>query len=193
MNISVRHNNIHAKNTVWLFYFEDRRRWSFRRPRVTFCNTHYAFPIRQKWANKDAHFYFTFIWIVYFWIETHEGLIMSYTVPTAVVIRVRCDRDNLTSTDDLWNTVTERPFLRSVISRSRFNFYRKVIRVDNYRCRAQRQLEDKLAAFREVWNSFVQNLTKYYILQSVLTVDEQLIGVEYPGGLTCLRSQKSVV
>lgn len=94
----------------------------------------------------------------------------------ALVLRAGCDRDNLTSLDDLWSSIEGRPFYKSVMSRSRFKFFLRVIRFDNYRTRMDRQRDDKLAAFSEVWNAFGQNLTKHYIPKAVLTVDEQLVG-----------------
>ena len=93
-----------------------------------------------------------------------------------VLIRLGSDRDNFTSLDDIWSVQNGRPFYRAVISRDRFKTFLNVLRFDNYRTRAQRLPNDRLAAISEIWNAFIQGLRRVYIPGFVLTVDEQLLG-----------------
>ena len=62
---------------------------------------------------------------------------------------------------------------------NRFKFLLRYMRFDNYRNRSARQGSDRLAAIREVWETFNSNLRNIYIPNEALTVDEQL--VEYRG------------
>ena len=53
------------------------------------------------------------------------------------------------------------------------------MRFGNYRNRPGRQADDRLAAIREVWSIFNDNLRNIYVPNEAFTVDEQL--VEYCG------------
>ena len=59
---------------------------------------------------------------------------------------------------------------------NRFKFLLRCMRFDNYRNRPVRQRNDKLAAIREVWETFNSNLCNIYIPNEALTVDEELVG-----------------
>ena len=50
------------------------------------------------------------------------------------------------------------------------------MRFDNYRNLPGRQADDRLAAIREVWSIFINNLRNIYVPNKTLTVDEQLVG-----------------
>ena len=50
------------------------------------------------------------------------------------------------------------------------------MRFDNYPNRPTRQGNDRLAAIRQVWETFNSNLGNIYIPNEALTVDEQLVG-----------------
>ena len=47
---------------------------------------------------------------------------------------------------------------------------------NNYRNRPGRQTDDRLAAIREVWSIFNDNLRNIYVPNKTLTVDKQLVG-----------------
>lgn len=93
-----------------------------------------------------------------------------------ILISAGVDRDNFTAIEDLWNPVDSRPFYRIVMSYQRFKFFLRAVRFDNFRDRATRLSQDKLAAIRDFWNEFVTNLRRFYIPEDVVTVDEQLVG-----------------
>lgn len=93
-----------------------------------------------------------------------------------ILLRAASDRDNFTELDELWTVINGKPFYRAVLSKSRFKFFLRSIRFDNYRTREMRKLNDRLAAISEVWDTFVSNLRRVYIPGATLTVDEQLLG-----------------
>ena len=102
----------------------------------------------------------------------------SYEVEAglAIMIRAGLDRDNFTDLLRLWDPVDSRPFYRVTMALNRFKFLLRCMRFDNYRNRPARQGNDRLAAIREVWETFNSNLPNIYIPNEALTVDEQLVG-----------------
>ena len=93
-----------------------------------------------------------------------------------ITIRAGSDRDNFTAVDDLWQKNDSRPFSRATMSLHRFKFFLRCVRFDNFRSRAERQQSDVLAAIREFWDIFSTSLLRFYVPDSVLTIDEQLVG-----------------
>ena len=57
-----------------------------------------------------------------------------------------------------------------------FKFLLRCMRFYNYRSRPARQRTDRLAAIREEWEMFNNNLRNIYVPNEALTVDEQLVG-----------------
>jgi hypothetical protein len=94
----------------------------------------------------------------------------------AIILRAGLDRDNFTSLQRLWDRTDSRPFYRIVMGLQRFKFLLRCMRFDNFRNRQVRQATDRLAAVREVWTMFNDNLRNVYVPQEALTVDEQLVG-----------------
>ena len=80
------------------------------------------------------------------------------------------------SYDQLWAEDVGRPFLRASMSLSRFKVIMKFLRFDNPQDRAQRRHRDRLAAFRDVWEMFIQKCRTCYNPSTECTVDEQLVG-----------------
>ena len=93
-----------------------------------------------------------------------------------IVIRAGADRDNFTALDDLWDTIDGRPFYKATTALQRFKFFLRSVRFDNYRTRATRLANDRMAAISELWTPFLQNLRAHYVPKACLTVDEQLLG-----------------
>ena len=58
----------------------------------------------------------------------------------------------------------------------RFKFFLRTVRFDNFRERGFRLQENRLAAISELWDQLDNRQQKYYILDNVFTVDEQLVG-----------------
>lgn len=76
--------------------------------------------------------------------------------------------------DELYR-LDNRPFYRAAMSLQRVQQLLRFLRFDNYQTRAERLKEDKLAAFRDVWNMFLANIKGPYKPSSFLTIDEQLV------------------
>ncbi|KAK7877722.1 hypothetical protein WMY93_030536 [Mugilogobius chulae] len=75
----------------------------------------------------------------------------------------------------LWDAQGGRSIFRATMSLKRFYAISSVIRFDDRETRAARRATDRLAAIREVWDSFVQRLPLLYTPGSDVTVDEQLV------------------
>lgn len=75
----------------------------------------------------------------------------------------------------LWSEREGRPVFTSTMARNRFTDVLKYLRFDDKGTRVERQQSDKLAAFRDIWTMFTEQLPKYYIPGSDLCVDEQLV------------------
>ena len=69
------------------------------------------------------------------------------------------------------------------------------MRFGNYRNRPGRQADDRLAAIREVWSIFNDNLRNIYVPNKAFTVDEQLVGYcgKIPGKTYTSPNQESMV
>ena len=78
---------------------------------------------------------------------------------------------------EMWTTdeVIRRSIFTASIARNRFAHILQFIRFDDKSTRAQRKENDKLAAFREIWNAFVENCKKLYEPFEEVTADEQLV------------------
>ena len=93
-----------------------------------------------------------------------------------IIIRAGSDRDNLSSLKSLFDPKDSRPFFRCAMSYNRFKLFLRYASIDNRSTRRQRQVDDKMAAVRDLWNLFQRNLLKYYVPSENLTIDEQLYG-----------------
>jgi len=65
---------------------------------------------------------------------------------------------------ELWSRHSGRPIFLATMSVKRFKMLLCFCRFDNKATREQRRATDKLAAFRDVWDMFVAQLKKNYIL-----------------------------
>ena len=75
----------------------------------------------------------------------------------------------------LWSENKGRPIFTATMSRNRFTSILKFLRFDNRATRQERQPDDKLAPFRDLWSLFQVQLPKFYIPCLDLCVDEQLV------------------
>ena len=94
----------------------------------------------------------------------------------AIMIRAGLDRDNFIVLHRLWDTIDSIPFYRVTMRLNRLKFLLRCMRFDNNRNRPARQRNDRLAAIREVWETFNRNVGNIYIPNEAFTVDEQLVG-----------------
>ena len=69
----------------------------------------------------------------------------------------------------------ESPIFKATMSRDRFEKIISWLRFDDKTTREERRKTDKLAAIREIWSDFQDNLKLCYIPGSYITIDEQLL------------------
>jgi len=69
-----------------------------------------------------------------------------------------------------------------------------VIRVDEKATRTERRLEDKMVAYREIWDKFVGLCKPLYLVGSAVCIDEQLLHSEEDAdsGNICQKKQASM-
>lgn len=84
-------------------------------------------------------------------------------------------KSNHESLSSLWSENEGRPMFTATMSRNRFTSILKFLRFDNRATRQERQVDDKLAPFRDFCNLFQAQLPKFYIPGPDLCVDEQLV------------------
>lgn len=79
------------------------------------------------------------------------------------------------SIDDIWITDgTGLDFCRAVISKQRFQFLLRVLRFDDIHTRIERNVTDKLAPIRWLYEAFIKNCEQYYRNNEHVTIDEML-------------------
>lgn len=76
---------------------------------------------------------------------------------------------------ELWNDARGRPIFRATMSLKYFKLLNSCIRFDDKEDRLERRQRDKLAAFRNVFEKWNNNLRIMYVPGDCVTVDEQLI------------------
>ena len=64
---------------------------------------------------------------------------------------------------------------KAKMSKTRFRDLLKYMQFGNRTTKTERQANNKLDAFRDLWTMFVAHLPKYYIPGTDLCVDEQLV------------------
>ena len=81
----------------------------------------------------------------------------------------------LESLDEMWSPKTGRAIFIATMPLKRFKSIMRYLRFDNKTTRAERLVNDKLAAIRDIWDMFIAQLQLPYIPGTDMTVDEQLI------------------
>ncbi len=79
------------------------------------------------------------------------------------------------ATASLWDAESGRAMFRAAMPLKTFHLYSRLLRFDDRETRAARQVTDKLAAVREVWDAWVERLPLLYVPGPEITVDEQLV------------------
>ena len=82
-----------------------------------------------------------------------------------------------------WNLDTRKLFLdqkqnptyKAAFGINRFENIRRHLQFDDKRTRAERQKQDKLAAFSYIWGLFIKNCKTQFFLGPYTTIDEQLV------------------
>lgn len=86
------------------------------------------------------------------------------------------NRSNRQNLNDLWRTDgTGVEIFRTTMSLQRFYFLQNCLRFDDKNTRDQRKKTDNLAAIRDIFDNFVENIQKHYVPSENLTIDEMLL------------------
>lgn len=94
------------------------------------------------------------------------------------------------STLSLWSEKSGRSIFRATMSHKRFHQISRTLRFDDKLTRPRRR-DDKLAAFRKVWDMWMHRLPMLFSPDRDICMDEQLV----PGaasGSTCQKSQPNM-
>ncbi|KAK3802493.1 hypothetical protein RRG08_043324 [Elysia crispata] len=75
----------------------------------------------------------------------------------------------------LFRPVDGNSLVRATFEMHRFSNLLNHLRLVDNATRTERRLRDLLASIRDVWNSFHDNMAKYYVPSQNITVDEQLV------------------
>lgn len=80
------------------------------------------------------------------------------------------------SLDSMWSETFGRPILRATMPLNRYRAFLSCCRFDDKITRVERQLTDKLAAIRELFDIFVSKCNSLYTPSPYVCVDETLVG-----------------
>lgn len=79
------------------------------------------------------------------------------------------------NTEDMWNSDRSRiDLFWLTMYLQRFRLLMRVVRTDDNNAREKRRQYEKLAGIRDIFDSFVQNCQKHYIISEYATIDEKL-------------------
>ncbi|XP_045763663.1 piggyBac transposable element-derived protein 4-like [Maniola jurtina] len=102
--------------------------------------------------------------------ETEIWALIGILTLTAVM------KDNHLSAGELFNASFSGSRYVSVMSRERFEFLLRSLRMDDKSLRATHRQEDAFIPIRKIWEIFINQCRLNYIPGTHLTVDEQLLG-----------------
>lgn len=85
-------------------------------------------------------------------------------------------KDSKRNLEELWSTDLGFSIYRATMSLPRFRFISTCLRFDDKATRQERIRDDRLAAIRYLWDTFVERCRAYYTPFQHCTIDEQLLG-----------------
>ncbi|KAJ8384204.1 hypothetical protein AAFF_G00207520 [Aldrovandia affinis] len=106
------------------------------------------------------------------WRELDRADLQAYM---GLLILAGVYRSNHEAVPSLWDAESGRPIFRATMTLKEFNLLSAVIRFDNRDTRPSRRKKDKLAAIRNVWDSWVERLPLMYNPGREVTVDERFV------------------
>ena len=79
------------------------------------------------------------------------------------------------------------------MGKNRLRFLLSMMRLDNKATRAKPRLNDELAAFRKIWDMFIETCNSMYLVGGSVCIDEKLLpfGGRCAFCSTCLNNQAS--
>jgi hypothetical protein len=106
------------------------------------------------------------------WIEITEVELKAYV---GLLLLAGVYRSAAEATEELWHTTDGRKIFRAVMSNRRFMNISTVLRFDDKETRSVRRRNDRLAPIRDVFDLWVETLSKSFVPYSNVTIDEQLV------------------
>ncbi|KAK3894878.1 hypothetical protein Pcinc_001374 [Petrolisthes cinctipes] len=92
-----------------------------------------------------------------------------------VLIMSGVRRDNRISSEEMFSSDAGAGLYRAGMSERRFSYLLRCLRFDDAITRNERKKTDRLAAIRDVWDTFLSNCKNCYIPGADITIDEQLL------------------
>lgn len=93
-----------------------------------------------------------------------------------ILIQSGAKKDRKLTTEEMWSSQHGCPLYRAAMSEKRYLFITRCLRFDDRTTRQDREREDRLAAIKDLWESFLGNCQASYVPGDRVTVDEQLLG-----------------
>lgn len=108
------------------------------------------------------------------WLDVDPVEIRAFFGVLLIAGALRCRKESIS---EMWTTDEKirRAVFTAAMPRDRFVHILQFIRFDDKSTRDQRKANDKLAAIRDVWDSFVENCKKLFEPFEDITIDEQLV------------------
>ncbi|CAK1598285.1 unnamed protein product [Parnassius mnemosyne] len=141
--------------------------WSLFCPEnmISIILTHTNLQIRERNASREN--------LPHFMIELEMSELKAFIGLLYIAGFYRSGRQN---TADLWaSDGTGVEIFRLTMSRQRCHFIQSCLRFDDKSTREERKLLDNLAPIREIFELFVENCKKSYVLGEYVTIDEMLL------------------
>ncbi|KAK7156026.1 hypothetical protein R3I94_006179 [Phoxinus phoxinus] len=107
------------------------------------------------------------------WINVDATEVEAYL---GVLILAGVYKSRNESTRSLWDDHTGRPIFRATMPHRNFQKFSSNVRFDNRLTRPGRYRDDKLAAFRSIWDKWLYRLPLLFNPGVDVCVDEQLVG-----------------
>ena len=109
-----------------------------------------------------------------YYLRDFDMLELKACVGMLIMTGVMCSKRE--SLDGMWSNTLGRPVLRACMPLHRFREFLGCARFDDKGTRQERQATDKLAAIRELFDSFVDKCQALYTPSPYVCIDETLVG-----------------
>ncbi|XP_066970870.1 uncharacterized protein [Macrobrachium rosenbergii] len=92
-----------------------------------------------------------------------------------ILVQSGAKRDNKITSQEMWSPQHGCPLYRAAMNEKRFCFLVRALRFDDETTREERNKEDKMAAFWDIWEKFNDHCRANYVPSKNITIDEQLL------------------
>jgi len=118
---------------------------------------------RDKKQGHDLHY-----------LRDFDMLELKACVGTLIMTGVMCSKEE--SLQEMWTETQGRPVLRACMPLHRFQEFLSCARFDDKSTRRKKQATDRLAAIRELFDSFAEKCQALYRPSPYVCIDETLVG-----------------